>query len=182
MAMSYFDLGVPNQDIQAAAAETLQTQQDRHLAVLPAASLAAPIRAALARRQAGQQLELGAKRLALGTQAMDIRGQEQAVKADEFALRKQQYGYEQRMQPWGLGLSALGAGVNLASGYGALRESDQVKARAQQRDELMQSIYARDTINTMRQVGLADSLRALLERQARPTMPSAAPDWGTYGP
>ena len=185
MVMSYYDLGttsLPNQEVQAAAANTLQVQQERGLAVLPKASLDAAVKTALAQRRAEQDLAAGRGRLELGEKSLGLRGQAQGLERDKLAMRRDEYAYGQRMLPWGIGLSALGAGVHLYGGYRALQAVDQTAADAQQRKDLMDTMYARDTVNTMRQVGLSESLRALLERQALPKMAPTVPDWGPTGP
>ena len=185
MVMSYYDLGtsfLPNQEVQSAAANALQVQQERGLAVLPKVSLDASVKAALARRRAEQELAAGQERLNVGEKSLDIRGQAQGLEREKLAMRRDQYGHEQRMLPWEIGLSALGAGVNLYGGYRTLQAVDQSAADAQQRKDLLDTMYARDTVNTMRQVGLAESWRALLERQALPKMAPTVPDWGPGGP
>ena len=186
MAMSYYELGgtasLPNQEVQAAAANTLQVQQEHGLAVLPKASLDAAIKTALAQRRAEQGIAVGRGRLDLGEKSLGIRGQAQGLERDKLAMRRDEYNYGQRMLPWGIGLSALGAGVNLYGGYRALQATEQTAASAQERRNMMDTISSRDTANTARQVGLYESLRALLDRQALPRMAPALPDWGQSGP
>ncbi len=151
MAISYFDLGVLPGDVQRAAAGTLQTQQEKGLAVLPQANLAAPIREGLQRRATQQNLALGQRRL---------------------DLDRQKFRYQQGMLPWEIGLGAVGAGLNVYGGYRTLQATDQAAARAQQMTEIQEAMHATSTVNAMRQVSLADAIRQALERQAQPQAPS----------
>ncbi len=121
---SYFDLGLSPVAVQRAAADTLQAQQTKHLAVAPALDLRRAIQSQTQARGAQQQLAIGERRL---------------------SLAEDRQAYDEAQLPWATAAGALSAGVQLYGGYQAWQGAEEAKVRADKNQAIQQETLRQQT-------------------------------------
>ena len=100
-----------------------------NLAVQPRPVLAPLVQQAGARAEAGRTLALGEQRLRLGEGSVDLLRRRVALESQRFDLAASQAAFDRRLEPFALGVGALGVGTQV---LGAVR-TGQATTRAEER-------------------------------------------------
>ncbi len=126
MLSTYMDIGLQPVDLQRAAAQSLQTQQDKSLAVQPAMDLRSAIETNMRNRRSGQTLALDERRLALAERTQE---------------------YNEGQLPWATVGAGAAAGLKLYGGWEALQDVNTTRAYYAQQAEIQRTTLqqARDS-------------------------------------
>ncbi len=147
MLQSYFDLGASPVAVQRAAADSLQVQQTKRLAVAPPMNLKSAIESQTQNRAAQQNLATNERRIAL-------------------AEDRQQF--DEGQIPWATAGGALSAGVQLYGGWNALQNAQEVKARLDRNDAIQQETLRQGRETTKTQTGILGRIADIHNTSARP--------------